>query len=157
MDATTMPSTPSLIHKLEDDFPTITFAKAEHFSWTTTNNTVSYDPKQNDADQLLLHEVSHGLLEHAEYHRDVELIAMETAAWERAKELATEYSIDIPETLIQDNLDTYRDWLHARSSCPDCTATGYQTDKSTYACPACSHTWRANEARMCQLRRYATK
>ena len=63
----------------------------------------------------------------------------------------------VVEDFIEEHLDTYRDWLHARSSCPDCTATGYQTDASTYACPACSHTWRVNEARICQLRRYSTK
>ena len=152
-----MPLMPSLIHKLEADFPAITFTEAEHFSWTAEDHTVLYDPSQDDADQLLLHEVSHGLLDHKEYRRDVELITMETAAWERAKELATPYAVELSEALIQDNLDTYRDWLHARSSCPDCTATGYQTDASTYACPACSHTWRVNEARICQLRRYSTK
>ena len=150
-----MPSIASLIHKLQADLPALTFIEAEHFSWTADDQTVSYAPKEPQAEGLLLHEVSHGLLGHNEYRRDVELIAMETAAWERAKGLASTYGIAINDELIQDNLDTYRDWLHDRSTCPECTATGYQTDKATYTCPACSHSWRVNEARLCQLRRYS--
>lgn len=157
MDVTTMPSTPSLIRKLQADFPALTFKEAEDFSWTADDHTVSYVPKEPQVQGLLLHEVSHGLLNHSEYRRDVELIAMETAAWERAKDLAKTYDVPLNEELIQDNLDTYRDWLHDRSTCPECTATGYQTDKATYACPACSHNWRVNEARICQLRRYSLR
>ena len=59
------------------------------------------------------------------------------------------------EEVIQEHLDTYRDWLHARSICPSCTANGYQISSHTYECPACLHTWRVNEARICALRRYS--
>jgi DnaJ-class molecular chaperone len=51
-------------------------------------------------------------------------------------------------------MNSYRDWLHARSTCPVCQATGMETKKSIYTCPACRHQWRVNEARICSLRRY---
>lgn len=154
MDATTMRSMSSLIHKLKNDFPTITFFESDQFSWSPPSLTVSYNPELPHASQLLLHELSHGLLEHHDYQRDVELLAMETAAWEKAKQLADDYSVRLSESVVQPHLDTYRDWMHARSTCPECTATGYQTARAHYSCPACGHEWRVNEARICGLKRY---
>lgn len=151
-----MRSMSSLIHKLKTTHPDISFIQAEQFSWLPSTKTVFYDRSAPNASLLLLHELSHALLDHKEYRRDIELIAMETAAWEKAKTLADELSIRAQENAIQDHLDTYRDWLHARSTCPNCSANGYQTASSEYACPACTHTWKVNEARTCALRRYST-
>ncbi len=145
----------SLIHKLKTTYPEIAFVEAEQFSWSPSEKTVYYNRTQPNATHLLLHEASHALLGHREYRRDIELIAMETAAWDRAKELADEYSVRLHENVIQDHLDTYREWLHARSTCPHCLANGYQTEHSEYECAACSHKWRVNEARICALRRYS--
>ncbi len=154
MDATTMRSISSLIHKLKTDFPDIIFFEAEQFSWSPARKTVSYAPHLAHPSELLLHELSHGLLDHQEYRRDIELLAMETAAWEKARILAKAYSVKLPENVIQNHLDTYRDWMHARSTCPECTATGYQSSESHYSCAACTHEWRVNEARLCGLKRY---
>lgn len=156
MDATTMRSMSSLIHKLKTDHPTITFFKTDQFSWSPTTHTVHYSTEIPHASALLLHELSHALLDHHEYQRDVQLLNMETAAWEEAKKQAEHYKIKVSEDVIQDHLDTYRDWMHARSTCPECTATGYQSGASEYTCPACTHTWRVNEARVCGLKRYST-
>lgn len=150
-----MPSTPLLIHKLQQTYPDLIFEASEQFSWSPTTHTITYNEALDDAPSLLLHELSHSLLGHHEYRRDVELIAMETAAWETAKQQAKQYEVTISEDVIQDHLDTYRDWLHARSTCPNCSANGYQIEAFTYQCPACSHTWRVNEARVCALRRYS--
>lgn len=154
MDVTTMRSMSSLIHKLKTDYPTLIFFESDQFSWSPVTHTVSYDPELPHASALLLHELSHGLLDHREYKRDVELLAMEAAAWEKAKELAEHYSVKLSEHVIQTHLDTYRDWMHARSTCPECTATGYQDSPAHYTCPACAHEWRVNEARLCGLKRY---
>lgn len=150
-----MPSMSSLIHKLRLAHPTLTFTESEQFSWSPSDATVFYDAQADNAPALLLHELSHALLEHREYRRDVELIAMETAAWKEAASQASLYKVAVDEDIVQDHLDTYRDWLHARSTCPHCSATGYQTGASEYQCPACTHTWRVNEARLCALRRYS--
>jgi hypothetical protein len=145
----------SLIHKLKTTYPDLIFIEAEHFSWSPSEKKIFYDPKKAHASHLLLHELSHALLDHHEYRRDVELIAMETAAWEKAKTYADTYNVRFDENVIQDHLDTYRDWLHARSSCPNCSANGYQVEAALYTCPACSHRWKVNEARLCGLKRYS--
>ena len=79
------------------------------------------------------------------------------AAWDKALQLAPEYDVAITDELIEESLDTYRDWLHSRSLCPHCNATGVQTATRHYQCLACHHAWRVNEARTCALRRYETK
>jgi hypothetical protein len=144
----------SLIHKLKTTYTTIKFTEAREFSWSPSTRTVFYIPGKAHGTHLLLHELSHALLDHREYRRDIELVAMETAAWEKAKELAKEYNVRIIEHVVQDHLDTYREWLHARSTCPRCSANGYQAEAFKYECAACSHKWRVNEARLCALRRY---
>lgn len=150
-----MQSMPSLIQKIAKTYPTITFVEGERFAWVPDAQQVTFVVDEPDGDALLLHELGHGLLEHTTYSRDVELIAMERAAWDKALEVAAELKLaPIADDFIEEHLDTYRDWLHARSTCPTCTATGYQTGANTYECPACHTAWRVNEARLCGLKRY---
>lgn len=103
----------------------------------------------------LLHELAHAILDHKTYARDIELIELERDAWTHAQAtLAPTYNIAIGTNQIEDALDTYRDWLHARSTCPNCQATGVQTERNAYKCLACLSKWRVNDARICALRRY---
>jgi hypothetical protein len=157
MDAIIMPSTLSLLPKLEKDYPQLVFTTGERFAWSPDAQTVFYDKSDLTNTSLLLHELAHGLLGHHDYSKDIELVAMETEAWDKALELATRYGVDITDETVQDTLDTYREWLHARSTCPECEATGYQSGKSAYTCVACAHVWRVNEARICALRRYSAR
>lgn len=152
-----MPSIPSLIARLRADFPDVTFIAGDDFTWSPLSHTVSYDPSNDDATPSLLHELSHAVLGHSSYDRDVELIAMERAAWDHANSIAHTYGIDIQSDHIEQTLDSYRDWLHARSTCPSCQATGIQTKKQAYSCLACRHSWHVNEARVCALRRTQVK
>jgi ribosomal protein L37AE/L43A len=153
----TMLSTCSILKKLKSDNPTIDFQPSDDYLWSPNNQTVYYSDKSSDKDgyAYLLHELSHGLLEHTDYDRDVTLIAMERAAWDKAQELASKYDLKIGDELIESNLDSYRDWMHSRSTCPNCDATGLQIKKLVYNCPACGHNWRVNEARVCALRRFS--
>ena len=80
-----MALTPSLLESIERDFPHLSFVEDEDFQWSPHLQTISYDASQDAADSLLLHELGHAQLQHAEYHRDVQLIAMETDAWEAAR------------------------------------------------------------------------
>lgn len=153
MVVTIMPSTRSLIARLRRDFTNIRFTRGDTFRWSPHERTVYYID-DTDAPSLI-HEIAHAILGHSTYLRDIELIKMERDAWNyAATTLSKKYDTPIDEDTVQDALDTYRNWLHARSVCPDCRAVGLQTDIRTYTCLACRTSWQVNEARTCALRRY---
>jgi len=148
-----MPSTTSLVSKLRADFPQFHFAEGEEFRWSPNETTVYFDPTSRDTASLL-HELSHAILDHRQYSRDIQLIELEQAAWQYARgTLSERYKVAISQDHIDYSLDTYRDWLHARSQCPHCKATGLQIKSHLYSCLACSTKWRVNNARVCELRR----
>jgi hypothetical protein len=149
-----MRSTTSLLPKLSQDFAPIVFTAGSRYAWSPDKKTVFYDESDPENVDLLFHELAHGVLNHHDYSKDVELVAMESEAWDTARVVAPTYGVSIANDTVQDSLDTYREWLHSRSTCPECEATGYQSGKKTYTCVACSQTWRVNEARICALRRY---
>lgn len=154
MDATTMRLTTLLANKLRGDFPAYQFVASDDFRWSPTKQTIYYDEASDDRASLL-HELSHATLNHTAYTKDIELIEMERDAWEHTRQsLSVPYDVPVSDETVQQSLDTYRDWLHARSTCPHCTAVGIQTKKSLYKCIACSTKWRVNDARVCALRRY---
>ena len=151
MAATTTPKISLLINKISQDYSDIKFIESDDFSWKPTEKIVYYDPAGDES--LFLHELGHVELHHATYRRDIELLAIERDAWEQAKRLSKRYGITIEDESVESHLDSYRDWLHARSTCPNCQANGIQTDDKTYTCLECETSWRVNEARTCRLRR----
>lgn len=152
-----MVSTNSLINSLRKDFPEFIFQNASAFWWSAQNKTIFIDPEAINASSFILHELSHAVLEHHGYKRDIDLIKLERDAWDYAqKNLAPRYSVNLDDDHIQDNLETYREWLHDRSTCPKCATTGLQMKTQIYRCLSCGNLWRVNEARLCALRRYST-
>jgi hypothetical protein len=147
----------NLSKALAKDFPNVSFIEGDTFCWSPTDSSITYNPSDTYATSLLLHEIGHAQLAHTSYSRDVTLLSMETDAWESAKKLATQYHVQLDDQHIESHLDTYREWLHTRSLCPACSATGLQVGSRQYRCLACSHEWRVNEARLCELRRYSLK
>jgi hypothetical protein len=151
-----MPSTNSIINTLQTDFPQFHFKTASEFWWSAATKTIYIDQDAEHNQVFALHELSHALLGHYGYKRDIELLKLERDAWDYAiTTLAPRYGVTINEDTVQDNLDTYRHWLHARSTCPECEAIGLQTKEQSYSCIGCGHKWRVNEARLCALRRYS--
>lgn len=149
-----MPSTPSLLAKVAADHPKLQFTPGDAYKWDPRTNTVHIGPPPLDS-AALLHELAHALLGHDTYNKDINLIEMERDAWDYATTtLGAHYSVTISDDHVQDSLDSYRDWLHARSTCPQCAATGIQTQQSNYHCLACRASWTANDARIKALRRY---
>lgn len=149
-----MPSTP-LLNRIKSDFSQFTYVEADSFRWSAESQTIHIDSKSQDAALFTLHELGHALLDHQSYAQDIDLLKMERDAWHFAvSQLAANYDIEIDEILIQDNLDTYREWLHARSLCPACKMTGLQSSYGAYSCLACGCRWKSNEARNCALRRH---
>lgn len=153
-----MPMISSLLDTVRGDFPGISFEKGDTFKWSPPTATITYDEADPHGAERLLHEISHAELAHNEYRRDIELIAMERDAWHHAKTILSErYAIPVAADIIEDDLDTYRDWMHARSICPKCDSNGIQTGNKEYTCVACKSKWRVNQAISCELRRYNQK
>lgn len=144
-----------LYKSIKQDFPSLKFKQADSFYWASADNTVAHKPIKTMSDlHLLLHEIAHSVLGHTSYEYDVHLAKYEALAWEHAKEvMAPRYGLKPDVELVEDSLDTYRQWLHQRSLCPSCQQTGLQQNKNTYSCINCRCSWQVNEARLCGLRR----
>jgi hypothetical protein len=154
----------TLVARLEADYPELRFRAGKRFMFRPPR-TVVYEEFLEDrrgngdyeegADEAfdggrrglewglqLLHEVGHALSGHRDFRTDPERIRMEREAWERARELAERYraagyNIYYDEDFVEVALDTYRDWLHRRSACPECGLTRYQTVDGRWHCPGC--------------------
>ena len=142
----------SLAQDLADRIPTIHLEEGDVFYWSPSDRTVFFNQNNHTQEGLwaLLHETGHAILDHTQYYSDIELVQMELEAWEKAKTLAEERSIIIDEDHVQDCLDSYRDWLHKRSLCPDCKLSGLQTDRHTYNCVFCHKQWKVSTERFCR-------
>lgn len=136
-----------VLNKLIELYPDLRFTEAEQFYWSPETREIFYN-KSAGGDQAiwsLLHETGHALLDHASYGADYELIRLEVAAWERAKDLAGSVGVEMDEDHIQDCLDTYRDWLDKRSICPTCSTKSLQQgDFVHYRCYNCHTIWRVS-------------
>lgn len=149
-----------LLARLQTDFPKIGFAASDIFSWSSRKQTVNYAVAPTDpvhAIWSLLHEMGHALLKHTTYQTDFELVKLEAAAWDKAARLGKKYGHVIDGDHIQDCIDTYRDWLHQRSTCPRCTITSLQKDMHTYCCYNCNTEWRVSRTRLCRPYRLLQK
>ncbi len=142
-----------LLKKLIVNYPNIEFVASDKFYWSPKEQTVYYDRSKSDsqAQWALIHELSHGLLGHTNYRTDFELLQLEVAAWHKANEVAKLFDVAINQDHIQDCLDTYRDWLHARSKCPTCSEHGIQSKSSgDYTCINCGGVWHVSQERFCR-------
>lgn len=142
--------------KLQADFAQFEFVRDEAFYWSFKKNSIFYTEESN-FEAKILHELGHALRGHRSFEKDIDLLKMELEAWEKAKIIALEYGVKISQNLIEDHLDTYRDWLHRRSLCPNCQINGFQMKNGDYRCPACESEWRANSAKFQELRRRKIK
>ena len=125
------------LEKIQADFPDFKFRKGKKFAFRYPK-TVTIGPEEPFFELLVLHEVSHGILGHRDFGTDIERLKMESAAWEKARELAAKYEVEIDEDFIESELDTYRDWLHKKSRCPVCGLTRFQTPDGVFHCPRCN-------------------
>jgi hypothetical protein len=154
-----MPELDALLNRIASDHPDLQFIESAHFSWHAGKKHVFFKSAGGQTKQnmwALLHELGHALLSHTDYRHDIELLQMEVAAWERARKLATHYGLSIQEDYIQDCLDTYRDWLHLRATCPTCYARSLQASSSLYKCFNCQTEWSVTRSRLCRPYRLQT-
>ena len=123
---------------LIEDFTKLRFIMGAKFAFRPPK-TVVIGPYEPFSRLLTLHEVGHAVCKHKDFRTDVKRLKMENQAWEKARELALSYGIEVNEDVIQGELDTYRDWLHQKSRCPRCGLTRFQTPGSRYHCPLCDN------------------
>lgn len=125
------------------DFPEFNFVESGQYYWSAEKNQVNYDPSSVESEAgltQLIHELGHALLNHRNFTSAVELLKLERA-WVEAKNIATRYGLKLNEELIEDALNTYRDWVHKRSLCPECGASAPEVEPDTYRCFNCSQKW----------------
>jgi rubrerythrin len=138
----------TLLHKLQQEYPELQFRRGSRLCWSPHQQIIFYTDSTNALG--LLHETSHAILGHSSYITDIDLLRKETAAWEKARELAMRYGLVVDEKHVENCLDTYRDWLHKRSTCSQCRGHGLQATEAMYQCPNCQATWEVSSARFCR-------
>ena len=142
----------NLLSELRKSFPAIKFEASDDFRWSPSTQTVFYK-QDNPEVATLLHETAHATLNHTSYEHDIDLIHLEREAWNKTVELGKQFDVHIDDESVETALDTYRDWLHARSLCPTCRQNGVQASENTYTCVICNQQWSVNDARSCGLKR----
>ena len=149
-----------ILDKLQADNPGIAFVAGARFSWDPTTTSIHYHFRDKNLEQdiwSLLHELGHALSLHRDFTSDMNLLHIEVDAWEKAIELGQKYDIDISEEYVQDCLDSYRDWLHTRATCPTCFERCLQVDIRTYRCHNCLTKWHVTKSRLCRAYRRQKK
>lgn len=148
-----------LIERLRNDHPQLVFRPGHAHCWSPKDGQILYENTDKAHNiEGLLHEIGHARLQHKGYVSDLELLQKEVDAWEEARRLAKKYGVPFSAEHMQDCLDTYRDWIYKRSTCPQCLSAGLQKDEHHYQCLNCTHIWSVTASRFCRpYRKSATK
>ncbi len=138
----------SLLERLRHDYPDLQFIVGTTCCWSPDNKSIMYVLEPGlEATWSILHELGHAILNHQNYKTDVELLQKEVLAWGKAHELAQTYGIVINDEHVQNCLDSYRDWLDKRSTCPNCGVKTTAATARTYRCFNCHASWTVSLAR----------
>ncbi len=124
------------VEKIKKTYPKFKFKQGKRFSFHP-KNTIIFAEDEENFEILLLHELGHALNGDFSFKTDVERLKIELNAWETAKSLAKTFKIPYNEEFIENELDSYRNWLHKKSLCKKCGLTCYQTPDGVYHCPHC--------------------
>lgn len=149
--------TNELLMQLKGLLPDVGFEESDDFAWHPENLTISYvltDLNTKVGQLKLLHEVAHANLDHQNYRFDIELLQLESEAWAKTAKLTPDCGVKYDEDYAQGCLDTYRNWLHQRSTCINCGFISLQIEPSVYKCFNCDASWRVPHTPIC--RRVAT-
>lgn len=145
-----------MIEDIQKIYPSLKFKKTNNFMWSPQDKTIHYDPKKistNIGKFSLLHEAGHALLKHKTYDHDIDLLKYEVDAWKKARLISKKLGMKIDENYIEDCLDSYRDWLKKRSTCPDCSFVNFQTSHLVYDCFNCGCSWKVSSSQICRIQR----
>ena len=147
-----------LISQLVIDYPDFSYKVGTSFRWSPKNREITYIRYSSKITRwAVLHELGHALLNHNSFSNDFELLKLEVSAWQKAIELAPRYNLTISPTHVQNCLDTYREWLHSRSTCPACGLISTQYNPNLYRCFNCRSEWKVSSSRFCRAYRQLDK
>lgn len=148
----------TLVRALRLKYPEFTFVSGNQASWSPRKQEITYLLEDDELSEWsVLHELGHALLGHTSYESDLNLLQKEVAAWDKAIDIAQHFGVSINNDHVQDCLDTYRDWLHKRSTCPVCSSHGLQPTQGLYRCLNCQNTWKVSPDRFCRPYRLTNK
>lgn len=125
-------------------FEDFNFVDSSVFYWSAIDSTIHFDSKLMHSDEglyKLIHEIGHAESQHKNFNSGIRLLSLETEAWDKALAIASTFDIEIPADFIEHSLDSYRDWLHKRSMCPDCKTIGIESGENQYKCFNCRQKW----------------
>jgi S-adenosylmethionine/arginine decarboxylase-like enzyme len=151
-----LPTQAKLLKVFKSTYPNVGFKAGSEFTWSPKSATITYvidESKDPIHTYALLHEIAHADLHHNTFNDDFDLLQLEVAAWERARAIGISVNIAIDEEHMQDCLDTYRDWLHARAQCPACGVVSLQAKDGSYTCFNCKTGWKVPKSQLCRVRR----
>lgn len=136
----------AFIALLAREYPQFTFKPSKRFTFRPPK-TILLGAPQPFYPLLALHELGHALCQHSNYHTHIERLKIESEAWQMAKNLydshpewGKTFDFAFDQSFVEDQLDTYRNWLHQKSTCPHCHLSRYQTPDGQYHCPHCDLT-----------------
>lgn len=143
----------TFVDQIITDFKNIEFKPSDKFRWSPEDNVIFFNPNLPKSSWSLLHEIGHVLCNHKSYNSDIGLIKMETQAWQKAREIAKKYKLKTDENHIEKCLDSYRNWLYRRSSCPKCSQAGIEKHIGIYSCINCKNKWSVTTEKFCRVYR----
>lgn len=146
----------NLLKQLQRDYQEIKFIKGKTNVWSPKTKEIYYSAPISK--YSLLHELGHALQKHTTYKLDIQLIKLEADAWQEAQKIAQNYNLKISQSYINNCMNTYKDWLLARSKCPACDLVGLQSIKTLhYNCCNCFLTWSVPFEPKCLVKRIVDK
>ncbi len=141
-----------LLKKLHSNYPQFSFVEATEFSWNSSLQRICYKSpataqQESKYSSKVLHELAHGLLNHQDYHSDVELLKIESEAWNKALALSKSLGIKLDLKEQRCSLASYINWASSRSKCPHCHKNGLQIMQTNFICPNCQNKWQVSKSR----------
>lgn len=123
-----------VLSRLRVDYPELCFIVGKRDAFRPPK-TIIVDP--NGSSLSLLHEVGHALCHHRTFNTAIQRLKMEREAWEKARELCRKYEVLFDDDFVEDELDSYRNWVEKKSRCPICGLARFQSLDGNYFCPKC--------------------
>lgn len=128
--------------------PDLLFVPNGYFAYDAALELINYDPSAlntNEGKLSLVHEIAHARLGHFHYGSDFELLLMEIDAWCLTRKLAKQYKLTLDKHFIDHCIETYDNWLSARSTCPSCQTFCLEDSPHQFHCFSCGTDWRVNQ------------